>query len=211
MEWLLEYAAEKRAVVRRGAFFTELKNMDRAALSRWLPSLEYFSHRFVQSLMLRAGSCARSSVLLHTFITHAVMEGPHPQQNWRWMRRHFPGSDTVRPTEETIALAEVFLWSAKQNDPDRQVVHHNIGGEGAAFDFFDAAVPVMAALELNDSTYWEAHRDDDMHMRMGVPLMTPVSPESPQGQAYRDLVDKTFDGFDRMFTSWLHAARPVRA
>jgi hypothetical protein len=205
MEWLLEYAAERRAVVCHGEFFKALPAMDRAALGRWLPSLEYFSHRFVQALMLRAGGCPRESLLLHTFLQHAVLEGAHPELNRKWMRRHDFASNSGRPTLETVALAEEFLWSARYSDPDRQIVHHNIAGEGSAKDFFEAAIPVVAKLGLNDSSYWESHRDDDQHMRMGVHLMTPVTPDSAQGRAYRELVDKTFLAFDRMFTSW-HAA-----
>lgn len=206
MEWLMEYAAVQRSHLRGCAFFLNLRfTNDRDALGRWLSSLQYFSHRFVQSLMLRAGMCPVDSPFLRTFLKHAMVEADHPEQNWEWRTRHgFPDQD---PTQETVDLADSFIYSAMYGGGDKQVVHHAIGGEGAGFDFFTTAIPAMTRLDLNDSPYWEAHLDDAFHMRMGVDLMTPVSPDSLQGLAYRTLLDNTFMGFRKMYDSWFRVAQ----
>jgi hypothetical protein len=205
MEWLVHYAIQRRQAVCRNAFFQALPVMDEAAVRRWLPDLEFFGHRFIQALMLRAGVCPRDSPLLHTFMQHAYEEGPHPAQIWRWMEAHGYGHGG-RPTPATFDLAELCLWSAREECPDEQVVRHNLGGEAYAEEFFRQMDPVVTRLGINDSEYWHVHRIDHLHMRLGVDRMVPVSPAGAFGVAYRQIIDLTAMAFHRMFMSWLELA-----
>jgi hypothetical protein len=206
MEWLVQYAIQRRNAVARNAFFQALPRMDEDALRRWMPDLEFFGHRFIQALMLRAGACPRDSPLLHTFFEHALEEGAHPEQHWRWMEAHGYGHG-LRPTTETHELAELCLWSAREERPDEQVVRLNLGGEAYAEEFFRQMEPVVTRLGINDSPYWHVHRVDHLHMRLGVNHLIPVSPMGPFGVAYKQLIDQTAMGFHRMFMSWLRLAQ----
>jgi hypothetical protein len=206
MEWLVDYAITRRNAVCRNAFFQALPSMDEAALRRWLPSLEFFGHRFIQALMLRAGVCPKDSPLLHTFLKHAHEEGPHADQIWRWMEAHDYGH-CVEPTLETFELAELCLWSAREERGDEQVVRLNLGGEAYAESFFQQMEPVIDRLGINDSDYWVVHRGDHVHMRMGVEHMHPVSRDGAFGATYRQTIDVTAMAFHRMFMSWFKIAR----
>jgi len=206
LEWLVQYATQRRDAVCRNAFFQALPTMDESAIRRWMPDLEFFGHRFIQALMLRAGMCPRDSPLLHTFMEHAYEEGPHPRQHWRWMEAHGYGH-AATPTTETHTLAELCLWSAREESPDEQVVRHNLGGEAFAEAFFRQMEPVVRRLGIQDSPYWHVHRVDHLHMRLGVDLLPPVSPLGAHGIAYKRILDETAMGFHRMFASWLRLAQ----
>ncbi len=205
MEWLVEYAEKRRDAVCRNAFFQALPRMNELQVRRWLPDLEWFGHRFIQALMLRAGLCPRDSPLLHTFLAHAHEEGAHPQQIWTWMEDHGYGHG-YRPTEATHELAELILWSAREEHPDEQVVRMNLGGEAYAEKFFRAMEPVVERLGINDSPYWHVHRVDHLHMRMGVDKIIVVPSAGAFGTGYKKNIDHTAMGFHRMFMSWLQLA-----
>jgi hypothetical protein len=210
MEWLIEYAAPRRAKLMEGAFMQALPGMDRARIARWLPSLEYFSHRFVQSLFRRVGHCRMESPMLHTFLLHASLEGDHPEKIWKWMQRHeFPHyTQAPGPTQATLKLGYNFMVWAKNLDPDILVASHNVAAEGAALDFFAAVIPVVQRLGLNDTPYWRGHQDDDLHMRMGLDLMAasiPADPVQERPEVYRDAIDQAFNGFEAMYQSWYEA------